>query len=318
MQVVESQKLRKTPLFGLGSISILGTEEILRPAGYAIPGEVALATTIEGNGLKVTGHGEGLRAIAEKKAYSEALERLALHSFCASTAIRETSNGWAAHTEAELAIESATLELIERDVALSTWENAGPFNLVPTELWPESIRAWREGASRRAEYSELLVLLSCSENGAAISALLMNGRGNFVSGHASGLDLGKAIHSAVNECLRTAHAALRFDSLSEVMALHNGANQKFQPGAHALAYAYRETLPSNVVIRSSSESEIKILWQRHQAGFLRLDRASLDITLFEAGAHHTVARVKSPQFRQIYWGCCPDSSKPNTRPHFVG
>ncbi len=306
-------------VWNLGDAKVLRTDEIRRPIGFSIPGEKALSVTLEVEGRTATGFGEGEEELAYKRAYSEALERLALFSFCARTEAKESSNGWAAHTLPALAIDAAILELIERDVALTAWENGGPFYVLPDALWPSILTPWHSLESRRAEYSDLKLLLTHSENGAAISALLFNGRGNCVAGHGSSVTIEGAIRSAVNECFRAAHAALRFANLSDVFALHleTDRRQRFEPSAHSLAYAYREPFPAEVRVEPISEAEALGIWERHRQNFLQLDRAALDIILIDAGTH-VVARVKSPRYRQIYWGRCPDVSKPNQRPHFVG
>lgn len=297
---------------------IINATEIMRPAGYALPGFVALSVNVEADGLTAIGYGEGPRELAREKAISEALERLALFKFCANTKTKETSNGWAAHCSADLAIRAAILELVERDIALNSWENGGPFYLVPESLWPKPLLIWKMELRPHLEFSHLRILLSHSDNGACISALLFNESGNFVAGHASALRLEDAILSATNECFRAAHSAIQFDFLSEVAALHaSGPGTGAAPGAHSLAYAYKETMPEVVQIESATEIEVRRHWERHQITLNQMNLADYDAQIFEVG-DRVVARVKSPKHRQIFWGRTNDLSKRNKHPHFVG
>lgn len=298
---------------------IVAEQEIRRPTGYAIPGFHAMSVTVDMNGDKETGYGEGPGDLPFKKATSEAIERLALRLHCRKNKVGETSNGWAAHVTPDLAIRSAFFELIERDVALTNWENGGPFFMVPMALWPAPILDWVASRTVQPEYHDLEVFLGHSENGACISALLFNGRGNFVVGHASSFNLDDAIISAVNECFRAAHLAIRFEFLPDVIALHSGSTtgNRVEPGAHSLAYAYRETMPESVLMEDASAEAIMACWGQHQATVKGFDFGGLDISLFQAGAHF-VARVKGDQFREIFWGRSANKNKRNLRPHFVG
>lgn len=290
--------------------------EIKRPDGYVIPGFKALSVVAEASGFKATGYGEGPRDIAREKAISEAFERLALFKFCADNNIKETSSGWAAQRSDDLAIRAALLELIERDVALTAWETGGPFFLVPETLWPQHLLIWKNELRPRLEFSDLRILLSNNNNGACISALLFNESGNFVTGHASALQLKDAILSASNECFRAAHSAIQFEYLAETAALHaNDPVVSVRPGAHSLAYAYKETMPEMVQIVSATEKQVCAQWELHQS--LVKDMANLDSQLYQVG-DRIVARVKSSKYREIFWGRTNDVSKRNQHPHFVG
>lgn len=297
---------------------IINEAEIKRPEGYALPGFVALSVTVDSNGLATTGYGEGPRDIAREKAISEAFERLALFQFCADTKTKETSSGWAAHRTADLAIRAATLELIERDVALTNWENGGPFLLVPEALWPKSLLIWKRESRSSLEFSDLRVLLSSSDNGACISVLLFNENGNFVAGHASAFQLEEAILSASHECFRAAHSAIQFEHLAETRALHlSKPGSSAPPGAHSLAYAYKETLPEMVRIVEATENEILFQWEKHQKILDDMNPAECEMRFFKIG-DRIIARVKNPKYRQIFWGRTNDVSKRNQHPHFVG
>jgi hypothetical protein len=315
---VEGLKSNFNVLPFLSNPTVTAEVEIKRPAGYALHDDVALAVTAEADGFNATGYGEGSRDLAHRKAVSEAYERLALLKFCSDFGVSDTSSGWAANFTAELAIQSAVHELIERDVALTTWENGGRFYSVPETLWPKALLVWKLGRSSALEFSRLRILLSRNQNGACISALLFNERGNFVAGHSSALELQRAITSAASECFRAAHAAIQFDSFAEVTTLHaGGPGSKASPAAHSLAYAYKETLPSLVKIEDATEQAINDLWKSHQTTLRDLNLADLDVRAFQVG-DRVIARVRGSRYRDIFWGRTNDRSKQNQHPHFVG
>lgn len=298
-------------------IQVLETNPIIRPDGYALPNYQATSVTVVCNRMKTTGYGEGSGQIAYEKALSEAIERSVLFEFRRQNGRTESSNGWACHFTAALAIDAAIFELIERDVAVSSWQAGGPFYIVSDELWPQELRGWQP--IPRPEFSDLKILLSESPNGACVSALLFNDRGNFVAGHASGPNLSDAILSAAAECFRAAHSAIRFEYFNDVLLLHAGRlTGPTQPAAHSLAYAYSISIPPEVAILSASSSEIRFKWQRHVDVFSQLDRNDFCVTLFPVEGR-VVARVKNKRYREMVWG--PNqvgSNFKNNSPHFVG
>lgn len=303
----------------VGEVYILGTKKLGRAEGYSIPGFESLAVEVSRNGYLATGFGEGPSAIAREKALSEAIERSVLAEHVETQGKTETSNGWSCHLSESLAVENAILELIERDVALTAWQSGGPFLEFPQSLWPVPLHAWQNSLRIRPEFFDLRILLSATNNGACISALLFNERNNFVAGHASALTIESAILSATAECLRAAHSAMRLEHFAEVADLHadTGSNP-VEPGVHSVAYAYTVALPKEVEIVPASEKEVEARWSEHHRNFQNLDRRSLDITLFRVNGR-AVARVRSDKFREIFWGKDPSGSCfQNNNPHFVG
>ncbi len=244
------------------NVHIIKSEKMVRPTGYSLPGYEAVATTITRYGFEATGFGEGIGQVANDKALSEAIERAVLMEFAYQQKIVETSNGWSCHRSAPLAKENAIFELIERDVALTAWQSGGPFMQLPEELWPSVLIAWKMSLNPRPEFFDLKILLSETENGACISALLFNDRGNFVTGHAAGTHLESVIISATAECLRSAHAAIRLEHFADVLSLHAGTTNKItKPGVHSLAYAYTFCMPNTVKIIQASSSQILEMWR---------------------------------------------------------
>jgi len=308
-----------SPNFPKGAPQLVSLEKIKRPAGYQIPGFVALGATIRYGNLKAQGFGEGPEALAISKALSEATERVVQKLYSLRTQSPESSNGWACHVSSELAVQSAILELIERDVAITNWESNGPFFEIPQTLWPPELKTWLEMRHPSQEYSSLRLFLSQNDNGACISALLFNDRLNFVAGHASGLDLKAVILSATAECMRAAHAALRFENFVEVAALHaSGTTAPAPPGAHSLAYAYSKPLPSNLRLLKATEEEFEKMWSRHLKIVSKLDHSKLYIQVYPV-ADLFVARVRSNQYRPIHWGTKHgEKATLNPNPHFVG
>ncbi|MGZ3806367.1 MAG: YcaO-like family protein [Pseudobdellovibrionaceae bacterium] len=298
---------------------LIAIEKIKRPLGYAIPGSISLSATLRYGQVRVQGFGEGPEQLAIAKAISEATERAVQKHFALQTGLAESSNGWACHTSPSLATQSAILELIERDVALSNWESNGPFYELPTSLWPAEITAWNSARSENQEFSHLRILLSSNQNGACVSALLFNNKLNFVSGHASSLELNNAILSATAECMRAAHAALRLENFSEVTALHlQDFSSPTSPGAHSLAYAYSVPLPSCVQILNADEPQVLKIWKNHVTTFSELKLSGMQTQLYQVGDLY-VARVRSDQLRPIYWGENRNYNNfINISPHFVG
>lgn len=298
---------------------LLSVEKIRRPSGYSIPGYTALCATVQVGEIKVLGFGEGTYDVALKKAISEATERMALKQYSLKSGGPESSNGWACHLSIEIAIENAILELIERDVALSNWECNGPFYEVPDLMFPTPLLSWKENREANLEFHNLRVFLSQNAHGACVSSLLFNGRGNFVVGHASGLDLQAAILSSAAEAMRAAHASLRFENYKEVEDLHSAKSMlPASPGAHSLAYAYSHAIPSSLIFKQSSTEEILMMWSKHRENFSSLNLSEFYIQVYEFGELF-VARVRSNKYRPIHWGTklTPETAI-NKSPHFVG
>jgi len=127
-----------------------------------------------------------------------------------------------------------------------------------------------------------------------------------------------AILSASNECFRAAHSAIQFEYFAEIVALHSSKpGSTALPGAHSLAYAYKETLPEIVRIVSVMENEILSQWEKHQKILDGMNSAESDTRFFQVG-DRIIVRVKNPKYRQIFWGRTNDVSKRNQHPHFVG
>lgn len=313
--------LNKTSSLNLhnGIPNVLSVEKIIRPSGYSLPGYSVLSATIQLGNIKSTGFGEGSYEIALSKAVSEATERLVLKLQASKAGGPESSNGWACHKSAKLAIESAIFELIERDVALSNWESNGPFYEIPQELYPLPIKVWGESKFIKLEFGNLRIFLSKNKNGACVSSLLFNESGNFVVGHASGKDLSAAMISSLCEAMRAAHAALRFENYKEVSELHDAKLMvPASPGSHSLAYAYNHSIPNSVVLKLASAPKILKMWQDHNTIFENLNIQDFYIQLYEVGELF-VARVRSNSYRPIHWGTklTPEDAI-NKNPHFVG
>lgn len=281
---------------------VLNAESLQRIPDYILPDDTALAVTVAAAGHEATGYGEGSYELAYEKAFSEATERCLLRWVNEKSENKVTSNGWACHISAQLAIKSAIFELIERDVALKSWFRAAPYFIIPDELLPKNVLKWKELRGHQLEFHDLKVAISTGENGACVSAFLFNENANFVVGHASRWELDKAINSAVAECLRAASSAIRFEHYAEVLALHRGdAGRRFQPGSHSLAYAYTNSLPNVIGLKPSSSFEILAKWREHQQTFEQIDQKCLSISTFDVG-DRVVARVTGQQFMEMFWG----------------
>ncbi|MDZ4661246.1 MAG: YcaO-like family protein [Pseudomonadota bacterium] len=293
---------------------------IKRPDGYFIPGFISGSVFVSIASIEETGFSDSRPETVTLKATSEALERLVFRKYFKKSGKPDTTNGWACHLELNSALENALCELIERDVALTTWENSGPFYEIPKSLWPSEILKWADSKPHSLEYPDLKIYLCATENGCAISSLLFNERGNFVTGHASGLSLKNSILSATAECFRSAHAALRFEHFSEVSNLHNTniTSLSVPPGAHSLAYAYSVPMPSEVVLKQATPIFIETSWSQHQKIVLGTSLNEFEILTFKICDYYVV-RLRSLNFKKLFWGKT-SSREPltNKNPHFVG
>lgn len=292
-------------------------ESIIRPNGYNLPNQISGSITASLDSISVEGFADAEPVLCEQKAISEAIERYALRYFTIRNKLTETSSGWACQFSPEQAIENAIFELIERDVAVTNWEKFGIFYEIPETLWPEEILNWKTNRTENIEFFNLKIYLSKNNNGCCISALLFNKNNNFVAGHASRKRLDQAILSATSECMRAAHSALRFEYIHDTILLHSHQHlNAVEPGAHSLAYAYSEILPKEITFEFCEESKILDFWNLHQLNFEDLSYENFQIKLFRI-ANRFVARVKSKQMREIYWGKNLSECK-NNYPHCVG
>ncbi len=293
--------------------------KVPRPKGYSIPNLFSGMIRVQSGDLISEGYADGDDGLIETKATSEALERLVMSAFARQLNEPDTSNGWACHHSLGPAIQNALCELVERDVALTSWEKGDPFYLVPENLWPKYIREWSLAHRGHLEYSNLNIALSESYNGCAVSVFLFNSRGNCVGAHSSKHILSEAISSAFMECLRAAHSALRFEHIAEVKALHqNIEKNKWNPGAHSVAYAYEIQFPNRISLVDSSASEIKLRWSRHQNILRDFDLSKFEILAFNIMGRVAV-RLRYPKLRQIYWGPAKNRDELiNKHPHTVG
>jgi len=291
-----------------------------RPEGYSFPGFNSLLVSASLNGWVEDGFSDAQTSISQAKATSEALERLVFRVFTDTNHLSDTSNGWACHPCLNEAFLNAALELIERDVTLSTWENGGPFYEIPRTLWPVEVIEWLRIRPTKLEFQHLKILLSHNANGSAISALLFNDSGNFVAGHSTNLILKNAILSATVECLRAAHSALRFEFFSDVLNLHKKSIEtiKTPPGAHSLAYAYSESIPFCIKFDKATEEECMKVWKYHQLKTQNLAVDEFETNIFSINEHFVV-RLRNSKYRNMFWGRSKIGRKIfNNNPHFVG
>jgi hypothetical protein len=294
-------------------------EEVVRPEGYAIQGLACFRVVVKSDDLTADGWGTGSSEVAAAKALSEALERFAMFTQVKSDPSVLSSNGWAAHPEFESARLRAFAEVVERDTALTTWFNAGPYYSVSESQWPDVLVKWKNSVLGSAvEFSHPLVLLAEGSFGACISVLLQTQDGRTVVGHASGVELQKSIESAFYEALRSAHAALRFDEFAETVDLHSEEcpTVAYGPGANGMAYAYGAPMPK-LDVESKSDAEIQSKWQHHREKLQALTFDS-DFRTYKVGDRFVVrALVHGSQ--EVFWGRTPKHMKvKNNFPHFVG
>lgn len=314
--LLDKQSLNITALVE-PSVSVL--EEVIRPQGYAIDGLACYRSVVELAGRKAEGWGTGSPDLAKVKAVSEAIERFCMFSVCETDRTISSSNGWSAHTTIERAKENAVSELIERDTALRTWFNAGPYYLVPKEFWPATLLKWDSSKLKaNIEFAKATVLLTNGPFGCCLSVLLQTSDWRTVVGHASGREFQQTIESAFFEALRSAHAALRFEEFPETNDLHSSEppTVDYGPGANGMAYAYGATLP-NLSIGYASNELVVSAWNEHNERLTSLIARS-DFTVFKVGTRFVV-RAKAIGIQDIFWGRTPgEMNVKNKLPHFVG
>lgn len=183
--------------------------------------------------------------LAMTKAIAELLERSALFDWKnRNKGLAISSNGWAAHSTIELAKRAALFELIERDAGLSQWYAGTPFHQISMSDLPTSIKRWWAKELSRSEFPILKVLLTTAGCGPSVTCLFMNADGYGVSGHATRPTILEAIQSAIGECCRAAHMAVRRSFWRETIALKMSEGINVGPGAHSVYYAYHEPFPS--------------------------------------------------------------------------
>jgi|GEM_PF-2696379 hypothetical protein len=308
-------------LMELPQPSVIEVRTIDRADGYRLPLSHCVAIKVQYEQIQAEGFGEASTyEIAYAKALSEAYERFAFY-YSARLGIKSgSSNGWASHLTSELALESAVYEIIERDVAIKAWQNFGPYLRIPQSLWPSQLAIWEKSKPGDLEFNKIEVLLSYNQNGACVSVLLLNGKNNFVSGHASGLNLTDTILSAAQECFRAAHLALRFEYFGEVRRLHSTGyeNEKpFEPGVHALAYAYLASLPDRIAFENCDEVSIISFWNNHKVQATKWVNQARQ--LFFKVADRIVVKTEIENISKMYWGRTNDRDQnTNKHPHIVG
>lgn len=301
--------------------SVIEVRSIDRADGYRLPSSHCVAIKVQYEQIQIEGFGEASTYdIAYAKALSEAYERFAFYYSVMLGIKSGSSNGWASHMTSELASESAVCEIIERDVAMNAWQNFGPYLRIPQNLWPSQLIIWEKNKLQNLEFNKIEVLLSCDQNRACVSVLLLNSKNNFVSGHASGLNLTDAILSAAQECFRAAHLALRFEYFSEVRRLHSTGyeNEKpFEPGVHALAYAYQASLPDTIAFENCDEASIISFWNNHKVQATKWINQARQ--LFFKVADRIIVKTEIEGISKMYWGRANDRDQnTNKHPHIVG
>lgn len=305
------------PTLDLGELRFGSLQKIPRPSGYSLSQGASALVEIDSQNFTFEGFADGDEDTLEAKAKSEAIERLVMSAYAQETGKPDTSNGWSCHYSLDQAIENALYELIERDVALSAWENGNSFFLIPETLWPTQVREWTLSYRTKLEYSLPRICLSQDKNGLVISAFLFNSDGNCVVGHASKPKLKDSILASFYECLRAAHSAIRFEYLNEVLALHSGNHSlAYSPGAHSVAYAYTVKFPDHLNFIQISESEVISKWALYVKQQSERNLLKAEVIAFKV-LDRVVVRIRDDSIRTIYWGLSENEIN-NKHPHIVG
>jgi hypothetical protein len=216
----------------------------IRPEGFRFYSDIInIEAVIFDKKLLVCGEDNDVE-LAMTKAVAELLERAALVMWNRTNPKnKKSSNGWAAHQTIAEAKQAATFELIERDAVLAQWYSSTPFLEIDPHDMPISIQKWRDEELVKSEFPILRILLSTKGIGPSVTCVLMNKSGFGVSSHATRESLDLAIESAIAEACRSAHLYLRRAFWNDSVALQSGPSGEIDPVAHAVYYAYHESLP---------------------------------------------------------------------------
>jgi len=216
-----------------------------RPEGFRFHSHIVnIEAELWGREIGACGEADS-RELAMTKAIAELLERSALAKWKRHNPNKlSSSNGWAAHTDFDAAKSAAILELIERDAVLAQWYTATPFQEIPTDELPTRIQKWQKDELVKSEFPILKVLLSTRGLGPSVTCVFMNEKGYGVSSHATRMTLAESIESAIAEACRAAHLSLRKAFWQDTLKLKAGNDATVKNGAHAVYYAYEETLPT--------------------------------------------------------------------------
>lgn len=218
--------------------------ESVRPIGFRFRSySFNIAGKINGKDILVTGEAD-TQDLAITKAVAEFIERCVLIESSENQPEIKTSNGWAAHTDAESAQENAIRELVERDAVLRHWYTRTPFDVISLKSLPAYIQHWAKSELSRSEFPELKILVSHLGHGPSVSAILMNKDGYGVTGHCSKESLIDAIEGAIEESCRMAQHYLLKTYLCDTEKLKAGETTKVATGSHGVYYAHQEPLPS--------------------------------------------------------------------------
>jgi hypothetical protein len=312
-------------LFHLDTVG-LEVKETYRPIGFRLA-KYAYNTLLKYNGKEYLGCGEDTnsKVVASEKSISEAIER-AVFSLSPKTG---SSNGWAAHTNLELAAISAVTELAERDSAIKHWLTYTPMLLLEaSEVLPGHFLS----ELKESEFPIPKVFVSFEFSGPLVTVFLMNENGNAVTGHSSGASLGEAVISAAIEACRSAHHFQRFYFYRETEKLLSAQSiESVEPGVHSLIYAYHEPIPSwffgNIISKRNAQEE----WIKSYSGLNELAEKS-KFDAFQC-LNRTVVHVLNDSLHPMFWGSTTlsivkqfrdlnpkifDSKKINFQPHLVG
>lgn len=300
-----------------------------RPEGFRF---YSHSMTIESqlHGREIIVCGEAFdQATASAKAISELLERATLIEYAIKNpSILKTSNGWAAHPSEDTAKQNAILEVIERDAVLAQWYSSTPFTEIDFQTLPKQFQDLANTEIKKSEFPILKILLSTKGLGSSVTCVFMNDQGFGVSGHSSKLVLSSAIENALGETCRAAQLTLSnaYFSDSEVLKNHSD-QQKIDPGAHAVYYAYHEAFPNWMFGKKISWADAELDWNLKMNELVKsnFDQFKIETVLTDPVY---VCLAKNKKAIELFWG--PSASaindqallferlktnKINTKPH---
>ena len=320
---------------GFFPYEVVDVERGHRPEGFRFSPHIFSVHVRNADAFAV-GHGEDRSdsKLARLKAEAEAVERLEMLSLARyARPGLFSSNGWAAHIYLGDARQNAVFEVIERDAVLTQRLTRTPFRQIDPLGVSSDIKAFCKSELARSEFPQLRLLLSDQGIGPAVSAILMNDKGFGVTGHASGASLEMAIESAIGEACRAAHLYLRLEFHNDVLDLIEGrTGRSYEPGVHALAYAYHRPLPAWIFGAAITMEEAAAAWRATADATDVLEAAACPGMVMRAGGFIVVS-ANARGCQDAFWGPTTTAinifslnlarlkmaaHEINLEPHFVG
>ena len=277
---------------GLLHMKAEAPKRIVRAKGFRFCPISFMTKVTASNGVSATGFGEGEHDLLTlQKSIVEAIERVVFCSMKRLDSSIRSSNGWAAHGDAEKSMRSAAFELLERDAVLTHWLTETPLSEVDAVSFSPKITAWVNGDLAFApRFTNLRILVSNLGRIPSVTTVLSDQNGFAVLSHATAATLELGISKALAETCR----------IAELSAVLSSSDELLTPEDHAMAYTRNLKLPSFIFGKKESFFNLSILWQESMRKF-NLDSLNLKFLNFKCG-HLTISRATCEDVQDLFFG----------------